>query len=102
MWAYRRSALHNKAVEESLPPPEPINLRYRALIQASVKELVEANTSRPLVAPAIAWLLGKHIASDERNELVGVIHEALNTLHEDSIDEFGISLGDYIQWKSAW
>lgn len=102
LWAYRRSALHNKAVEESLPPPEPINLRYRALIQASVKELVEANTNRALVAPAIAWLLGKHIASDERDELVGVIHEALNTLHEDSIDEFGISLDAFMQWKSAW
>ena len=102
LWAYRRSALHNKAIQESLPPPEPINLRYRALIQGSIKELVEAKTSQALVAPAIAWLLGKDIASNERNELANVIHEALNTLHEDNIDDFGISLEDFSQWKSTW
>ena len=102
LWAYRRSALHSKAIQESLPPPEPIKSRYRALILGSVKELVEAKTSQALVAPAIAWLLGKDIASDDRDELARVIQEELNALHEDNIDDFGISQDDFKQWLSTW
>jgi hypothetical protein len=102
LWAYRRSALHNKAIQESLPAPEPVSIRYRALIHSSVKELVEAKTSEALVAPAIVWLLGKDTASEDRSELANVIHETLNTLHEDSLDDFDLSLDDFNQWKSTW
>jgi len=102
LWAYRRSALHNKAIQESLPPPDPITIRYRALIQRSVRELVEAKTGQALVAPAIAWLLGKDIVADERAELANTIQKELNTLHEDNIASFGISQDDFDQWKSTW
>jgi len=102
LWAYRRSARHNKAIQESLPTPEPVSMRYRALIHSSVKELVEAKTSEALVAPAIAWLLGKDTASEDRNELANVIHETLSTLHEDNIEEFDLSVDDFNQWKAAW
>ncbi|NOR18810.1 MAG: hypothetical protein GQ538_01810 [Xanthomonadales bacterium] len=102
LWAYRRSARHNKAIQESLPPPEPISLRYRALIHSSVKELVEAKTSQALVAPAIAWLLGKDVADDDRTELASVIQQELTALHENNIEDFGISLDDFKQWNSTW
>ena len=102
LWGYRRSARHNKAIQESLPPPEPIKSRYRALILKSIKELVEAKTSQALVAPAIAWLLGKDIAADDRTKLASLIQEELSTLHEDNIDDLGISPDDFKQWKATW
>jgi len=102
LWAYRRSALHNKAIQQALPQPEPLSLRHRGLIQRSVKELVEAKTSQALVAPAIAWLLGKDIEADERSELANVIHEELGALDEDNITEYDISLAEFTAWKSTW
>ena len=102
LWAYRQSALHNKAILESLPPPESINKRYRDLIQRSVRELVESKTPQALAAPAIAWLFGKDVVDDERNELTNVIQEELSALHEDTIASYGVSLDDFNQWKSGW
>lgn len=102
MWAYRQSALHNKAILESLPPPESINIRYQALIQKCVRELVESKTSQALAAPAIAWLFGKDVSDGERNELTSVIQQELNALHEDNIASYGVSLDVFNQWKPGW
>jgi hypothetical protein len=99
LWAYRRSALHNKAIQESLSPPESINVRYRDLIRRSVRELVESKTPQALAAPAIAWLLGKDVIADERAELANIIQEQLSALHEGTITSYGISPDDYNQWK---
>ena len=102
LWAYRRSALHNKAIQESLAPPVPVNVRYRDMIQKSVMELVESKTPQALAAPAIAWLLGKDIIDEDRKELAHVILQELSALHEGSIATYGISLDDFHQWKFSW
>jgi hypothetical protein len=102
LWAYRRSALHNKAIQESLPPPESISIRYRELIQKCVRELVESKTPQALAAPAIAWLFGKDVNDDERNELTHVIQQELSALHESTIASYEVSLDDFNQWKSGW
>jgi hypothetical protein len=102
LWAYRRSALHNRAIQESLPPPESINIRYRDLIQKCVRELVESKTPLALAAPAIAWLFGKDVIDDERNELTLVIQQELSALHESTIASYEISLDDFNQWKPGW
>jgi len=102
LWAYRRSALHIKAITATLPPPEPVSSRYRSLIKTSVKELVEAKTGQALVAPAIAWLLGKDVKPDERQELASVIQEELMALTEQDIERFQISQDDFQQWSAIW
>jgi hypothetical protein len=102
LWAYRRSALHNKAVTATLPPLEPIRSRYQSLIKRSVRELVEAKTSQALVAPAIAWLLGKDVKQDERQELANVIQEEMMALNVEDIERFQISKTDYKQWSAIW
>ena len=102
LWAYRRSALHNKAIQETLPPPKSIDVRYRDLIQRCVRELVESKTPQALAAPAIAWLFGKDVIDEERNELTNVIQKEISALHEGNIASYGVSLDDYNQWKSSW
>jgi len=102
LWAYRRSAMHNKTIMTSLGAPEPLSLRYRALITRSVKELVEAKTNRAVVWPAIAWLLGKDIDPNEREELAREVEKQLVDLHEGNIEHFDISQEDFDQWKSTW
>ena len=102
LWAYRRSALHNKAIQESLAPPVPVKVRYRDMIQKSVMELVESKTPQALAAPAIAWLLGKDIIDEDRKELAHVILQELSALHEDNIASYEISLDDFHQWKFSW
>jgi len=102
LWAYRRSALHNRAIRAAMPPAEPISSRYQGLIKSSVKELVEAKTSQALVAPAIAWLLGKDLKPDERQELTNVIQQELTELDEENIERFQISADDFEQWSTTW
>ena len=102
LWAYRRSAMHNRAIRSSLGAPEPISLRHRALITSSVKELVESKTGKALVWPAIAWLLGKDIDPNEREELARVVEKQLLGLHEGNIERFSIAQDDFDQWKSTW
>ena len=102
LWAYRRSAMHNKAIRTSLGAPDPISVRYRDLITRSVRELVESKTSKAVVWPAIAWLLGKDIDPNEREELGREVEKQLLDLHEGNIERFNISQDDFDQWKSTW
>jgi hypothetical protein len=102
LWGYRRSAMHNRAIRTSLGAPEPISLRYRALITNSVRELVESKTGKALVKPAIAWLLGKDIDPNEREELARQVEQQLLDLHEGNIERFDITRDDFDQWKSNW
>ena len=102
LWGYRRSAMHNRAIRTSLGAPEPISLRYRALITNSVRELVESKTGKALVKPAIAWLLGKDIDPNEREDLALEVEKQLLDLHEGKIESFDISQDDFDQWKSTW
>jgi hypothetical protein len=102
LWAYRRSAMHNKAIRTSLGTPDPLSLRYRALITSSVRELVEAKTGKAVVWPAIAWLLGKDVEPNEREELAHEVEKQLLDLHEENIESFDISQDDFDQWKSTW
>ena len=102
LWAYRRSAMHNKAIRTSLGAPDPLSLRYRALITRSVRELVEARTSKAVVWPAIAWLLGKDVEPNEREDLAREVEKQLLDLREEDIEHFDISQEDFNQWKSTW
>ena len=102
LWAYRQSAMHNKTIVTSLGAPDPISVRYRGLITRSVKELVEAKTNRAVVWPAIAWLLGKDVDPNEREQLGREVEQQLLDLHEGNIKRFNISQEDFDQWKSNW
>jgi DNA-binding HxlR family transcriptional regulator len=102
LWAYRRSAMHNKTIMTSLGAPDPISVRYRSLITRSVRELVEAKTNRAVVWPAIAWLLGKDVDPNEREQLGREVEKQLLDLHEGNIKRFNISQEDFDQWKSTW
>ena len=63
---------------------------------------MESKTPQALAAPAIAWLFGKDVNDDERNELTHVIQQELRALHESTIASYEVSLDDFNQWKSGW
>lgn len=97
--AYERSCQRYVGVIQSMAEPNPLRLRYRDVIFAVVKSIVE-RLEDP-TAEAIDRTLQEHAyPPTDHRALCEVITEEFISLHEGNIGRYRLTPSQYYQWKA--
>lgn len=102
VWAYERSCARYAALRQSLGEPDPIRLRYRALVAESVSEIVSGGMNKKAAAALIKRLAVKDVPQEDRARFVEAVETVIMNLHEGSIARYRLRPSQYQRWKETW
>lgn len=99
-WAYERSSYRYTAVQQSLGQPNLIRLKYRAVLQEVVRNVVLTLTDVEDVVPFIKeQLVTNGVPETDREYLQREIELEVASLHEGNIARFRLLPGAFHRWK---
>lgn len=102
VWAYQRSCARYAAVRQSLGEPDPLRLRYRALMAEMIYEVIAAGMDKKHAAAFINRRAGEDVPAAEQARFIELVETAVMTLHEGNIARYRVRLSQYQQWKKTW
>lgn len=99
LWAYERSCQRYAGIIQSMAEPDPLRLRYRDIISAVVKTIVE-KMEKP-TAEAVDKVLHEYPYNPvDHNALQEMILQEFNYLHEGNIGRYSLTPSQYYKWKA--
>lgn len=99
--AYFVSCDRYPVVAASLDKPDPIRLRYREAIKATVSAIVSRTTPPDRIEP-VARELMVDIPAEDREAVYHIVLEELASLHEGNIARSRLSWHDFSKWEKLW
>ena len=99
--AYFISCDRYPVVAASLDKPDPIRLRYREAIKATVSAVV-SRTTPPDRIDSVARELTMDIPAEDREAVRRIVLEELASLHEGNIARSRLSWHDFSKWEKLW
>jgi len=102
LWAYDRSCARYAAVRRSLGEPDPIRLRYRALIMGVVNTIVRKRMDRSNAVAFIRREVETNTPPEERARLVEIIETELMSLHGGNFARYRLTPFDFKGWRAVW
>ncbi len=99
MLAYERSCQRYAGIVQSMGEPDPLRLRYRDIIAAVVKTVVE-QMNQP-TAEGVDKVLREYAYNPvDHQALQEVILKEFSYLHEGNIGRYGLTPSQYYKWKA--
>lgn len=98
--AYARSAEKYAVIAQSLGDPDPVRLRLRSELKATVAHIVRGRVLDPNV-PVIVEELGLEVPRDLLDAFGRIVREELAALHEASLASFRLRPSEFEAWKAA-
>ena len=98
VWAYERSCKRYKAVQDSVPDPDPFRLKYRDQLADVVSQAVRAH-----VMPAtdqVTPLAAAVVPREDLQRFVALAMSELANLHEGNIARFRLRPSEYARWRA--
>lgn len=102
VWAYERSSALYSATRQELGEPNPFRLRHRALIIATVGEIIRGCLDKKKAILAIKQKSTEFIPIHERAKFVEIMENELMSLHQGNIARFRLTLSEYELWMKTW
>ena len=97
VWAYDRSATRYRIVQESVPQPDPLRLRYRPQLGALVRDLVTGErTWRDISTQETSAELG--VAAKDREAFLALLELTMAGLHEGNFARYGLRPSEFHSW----
>lgn len=98
-WAYERSCRRYTLIKQALPDPDPVFLRYRAVLRSVVGDIVRAERNPD---PAlIRRLAATQVADADMSAFVARVINELHTLHEGNIARYHLGLSEFRRWRAT-
>ncbi len=101
-WAYERSCARYAAIRQSLGEPDPFKLRYRALIQEAVAEVVRGGLGRESATRHLQGFARRHVEERDRARFQAVAETELSSLHEGNFARFRLKPSEFASWSATW
>ena len=99
LWAYEKSCQRYAGIVQSMAMPDPFRLKYKGLIFAVIKTVVE-KLKKPTAA-TVDKILSEHpYQPPDHNALQEMILEEITYLHEGNIGRYGLTPSQYYKWKT--
>lgn len=95
--AYERSCQQYLAVRAQMAPPDPFRLRHRMALATVVRAIVQGG--RNPSAAAIARLMPRDMAAQERERFIALVQGEFASLHADNAVRFGVTPLEYAAWQ---
>lgn len=97
-WAYERSCQRYTVIKDALPQPDPLRLRYRAVLVEMVRETVKAGDS---IDASTLRERGRSLMDEvDLDTVVAMAINELHHLHEGNVARFGLRLSEFRTWAS--
>lgn len=97
-WAYERSCQRYTVLKDALPQPDPLRLRYRAVLAEMVRETVKDSDS---IDTRNLRERGRGLVDEaDLDNVVAVAVNELHHLHEGNLARFGLRLSEFRTWAS--
>ncbi len=99
LWAYERSCQRYTVLRQSLPEPDPLRMKYRAVMADIVGEIVRRRM--PITTLAIQALAAPQVDTADLADVVAMAINELHQLHQGNIARFRLRPAELIQWQEA-
>lgn len=98
LWSYERSCERYRVVRDAIGTPDPIRLRYHALLATIVRETVRGG-GMPRAKDLYAWATAHRIAAVDVDAFIGIAERLLLELHEGAIGRYGLRPSEFHAWR---
>jgi len=102
VWAYLRSCARYNHYLQVVSTPDPLRVKYRSLIYATVSHIVATSLNKTQAIEHIRQQTCASVASDDQDRFIEVVETQLMTLHAGNMARFGIKPAAFAQWQSVW
>ena len=102
VWAYERSSARYSAVRQSLGEPDPLRLRYRALIVGLVAAVVREGLDKKAATALFRQHAAEQLPPGDRARFVEVVETEIMSLHEGNIARYKLRPSEYQSWREGW
>lgn len=99
VWAYERSCRRYTLIREALPEPDPLRLRYRAVLTDVISHIV--HTGAEATAAVVRKAAGQVVAPEDMREFAALVINELGHLHEGNIARYRLTLSEFRQWRKG-
>lgn len=99
LWAYERSCKRYTVIRQSLPDPDPLRMKYRAVMMELVGEIVRQRM--PITTVAIQELALPAVDPADLADVVAMAVNELYQLHEGNIARFRLRPAELKDWREA-
>ncbi|MGY1408153.1 Fic family protein [Luteimonas sp. A611] len=99
-WAYERSCQRYTILRDSLPTPDPLRLKHRDLLQLLVADIIDADIARSDIA-GIRERVGTLADPDDIDDVVALVVNELNQLHEGNIARYRVRPSRFREWLAS-
>lgn len=98
VWAYERSCQRYMAIRETVAEPDPVRMRHRDALIASVAEIVRGR--QVPTAGAVRVVAETLVPPPDLDRVVALALEDLANLHEGNVSRYRLRLSEYRAWQS--
>lgn len=102
IWAYERSAAKYAVQRQVIGEPDPFRLRWRADLQALVREVIQQRMTRVTAARYIEDWARRHVSKLERTRFSAMVEAEVIGLRESNFARYRVRPSEYHAWRVAW
>ncbi|PID72281.1 MAG: cell filamentation protein Fic [Desulfobulbus propionicus] len=97
-WAYERSCQRYLAITQTVAEPDPLRIRYREHLVATVQAIVRGG--KVPSAENIEQLTDELLPETDKKAVNKMVLDALNGLHEGNVARYRLKLSELQTWKT--
>ena len=97
LFAYLKSAERYTIIRDAMPSPDPMRLKYRALLTEALQDTVQGGL--PIKRETVRTVIPETVVAEERDVFLDLLLEELLNLHEGNILRHRIRPSEFETWK---
>ncbi|MCD8536399.1 MAG: Fic family protein [Burkholderiaceae bacterium] len=102
VWGYLRSCARYNNYLQVVSAPDPLRMKYRSLIQATVAHVVTTPLSKTQAIAHIRNQAQTHVEPDDQARFIEVVETQLMSLHEGNMARYGVKPAQFAAWMKGW
>jgi hypothetical protein len=102
VWAYERSCLRYSNTKREVASPDPLRIRYRALINEIVPRIVLEKMDKTKAISTIREYALNYVPLEDQVRFIETVEIDIMSLHEGNIARHRLRPSDYNNWQEVW
>lgn len=99
VWAYERSAMHYRLMQDTLTEPNILMMRYRKTLHELINIVVSSNVQGRKIITFIKKWSEQHVEKTDQPAFIRLAEQELASLHEGNIAVYHIPFEVFSKWQ---
>lgn len=101
LWAYKRSCIRYSTTRQSIGQPDPFRMRYRLLIQETIREIVLGCMNTTQAVNVLRQKTLRSIPKQDQPFFLEAVEKEILSLHEGNIARYQLRPEEFENWKKS-